>query len=103
MAIGAGNNITATDFNALVVAVNKYWGDNVPSAAVTDPDRSTHKYGWGQTHALELSGTDDRVAATETVEAKHFNQLEQLFEQMDTDGDGIVSYEEFENAVSNVK
>jgi|TARA_B100000131_G_scaffold177215_1_gene171045 hypothetical protein len=75
VAIGAGNNITATDFNALVVAVNKYWGDNVPSAAVTDPDRSTHKYGWGQTHALELSGTDDRVAATETVEAKHFNQL----------------------------
>ena len=70
MAIGAGNNITATDFNALVVAVNKYWGDNVPSAAVTDPDRSTHKYGWGQTHALELSGTDDRVAATETVEAR---------------------------------
>ena len=75
MAIGAGNSITASDFNALVVAVNKYWGDNATGAAVTDPDRSTHKYGWGQTHALELSGTDDRVSVGDPVEAKHLNQL----------------------------
>merc|ERR1712228_332499 len=33
---------------------------------------------------------------------KHFNQLETLFTKMDTDGDGIVSYAEFEAAVSNV-
>ena len=75
MAIGAGNNITATDFNALVVQVNKYWGDNAPTAAVGDAGKTTHKFGWGQTHALELSGNDDRVAATENIEAKHFNQL----------------------------
>jgi len=34
---------------------------------------------------------------------QHFNQLEQLFEAMDTDGDGVVTYQEFENAVVNVK
>eukprot|EP01084_Bolivina_argentea_P257652 434122_1 len=34
---------------------------------------------------------------------KHFNQLEKLFSDMDTDGDGIISYKEFENAVLNVK
>jgi len=36
----------------------------------------------------------------ERLRPKHFNQLEALFNKMDTDGDGIVSYEEFENAVS---
>eukprot|EP01084_Bolivina_argentea_P109213 195185_1 len=34
---------------------------------------------------------------------KHFNQLEQLFTSMDADGDGVISYQEFENALSNVK
>merc|ERR1712173_374 len=36
----------------------------------------------------------------ERLRPAHFNQLEALFNKMDTDGDGIVSYEEFESAVS---
>jgi len=32
----------------------------------------------------------------------HFHQLEKIFERMDTDGDGVVSYEEFEKAVSSI-
>lgn len=75
MAIASGNSISATDFNAVVVAVNKYWGDNYPSSAVTDSDKTNAKYGWGQTHALELTGSDDRVTANDLVEAKHINQL----------------------------
>ena len=75
MAIASGNNISATDFNTVVVAVNKYWGDNYPSSAVTDSDKTNAKYGWGQTHALELTGSDDRVTANDLVEAKHINQL----------------------------
>jgi len=75
VAIATGNNITAAEFNDLIVQVNKYWGDNVPSAAVGDADRTLHKFGWGQTHALEIASNDNRVAATEQVEAKHFNQL----------------------------
>ncbi len=75
MAIASGNSITATDFNVLVVQTNKYWGDNYPSSAVTDSDKTNHKYGWGQTHALEITGTDDRVATGDEVEAKHINQL----------------------------
>lgn len=39
----------------------------------------------------------------ETMRPQHFHQLEELFTKMDTDGDGIVSYEEFEAAVSDVK
>jgi len=39
----------------------------------------------------------------EQMRPKHFHQLEELFTKMDTDGDGIVSYEEFEAAVSTVK
>merc|ERR1712154_638652 len=39
----------------------------------------------------------------EKMRPKHFNQLEQLFTAMDADGDGIVSYDEFEDAVCNVK
>merc|ERR1712154_111479 len=38
----------------------------------------------------------------ERLRPAHFNQLEALFNKMDTDGDGIVSYKEFEDAVSNV-
>ena len=38
----------------------------------------------------------------ERLRPKHFNQLEALFTKKDTDGDGIVSYKEFEDAVSNV-
>ena len=75
MAIASGNSISATDFNAVVVAVNKYWGDNYPSSAVTDSDKTNAKYGWGQTHALELTGSDDRITANDNVEAKHINQL----------------------------
>jgi len=32
----------------------------------------------------------------------HFHQLEKIFERMDSDGDGVVSYEEFEKAVSSI-
>merc|ERR1719189_1115652 len=39
----------------------------------------------------------------ETMRPQHFHQLEELFTKMDTDGDGVVSYEEFEAAVANVK
>merc|ERR1712130_246083 len=39
----------------------------------------------------------------ETMRPQHFHQLEELFTKMDTDGDGIVSYQEFEAAVANVK
>jgi len=38
----------------------------------------------------------------ETMRPQHFHQLEELFTKMDTDGDGVVSYSEFEAAVSNV-
>ena len=37
----------------------------------------------------------------ETMRPQHFHQLEELFTKMDTDGDGIVSYSEFEAAVAN--
>merc|ERR1719361_599212 len=39
----------------------------------------------------------------ETMRPQHFHQLEELFTKMDTDGDGIVSYQDFEAAVANVK
>ncbi len=39
----------------------------------------------------------------EKMRPKQFAQLEELFTKMDTDGDGVISYEEFESAVLNVK
>ena len=74
----AGSEITASEFNDLVILVNKYWGDNVSgSAAVTDSDKTLHKFGWGQTHALELSGlVNQRVTqGSDLVSAVHMNQL----------------------------
>lgn len=79
----AGSEITASEFNDLVVQVNKYWADNVTSAAVTDSDRSLHKYGWGQTPALEIGGSNnqrvtghvDCANPGDNIEAVHMNQL----------------------------
>merc|ERR1712013_199538 len=38
----------------------------------------------------------------EKMRPAHFNQLEQLFTEMDADGDGVVSYAEFERVMLNV-
>ena len=83
MGYAAGDKITATEFNDLVVLTNKYWADNVVSAAVTDSDRSLHKYGWGQTPALEIGGSNnqrvtghvDCANPGDNIQAVHMNQL----------------------------
>lgn len=38
----------------------------------------------------------------ERMRPEHFNQLEKVFKEMDADGDGVVSFEEFANAVDSV-
>ena len=43
-----GQLAEAAHYNAVAEVVNKIFGDNYPTAAVTDPNRkATHKFGWG--------------------------------------------------------
>lgn len=78
-----GDEITASEFNDAVVQVNKYWADNYSTAAITDTDKTNHRYGWGQTPALELDGLDDqRVTGHvdcenpgDLIKCVHMNQL----------------------------
>lgn len=50
MAVSPGQIATAVHYNTVATKVNKVFGDNYQTAAVTDSSRiDTHKFGWGGT------------------------------------------------------
>jgi hypothetical protein len=47
MAVSQGSIVQASEYNSIADLVNKIFGDNYSSAAVTDVDKTNHKFGWG--------------------------------------------------------
>lgn len=50
MAVNAGSRVHASEYNTVAELVNKIFGDNYSSAAVTDTDKTNHRFGWGSTN-----------------------------------------------------
>jgi hypothetical protein len=47
MTVSPGAIAQASEYNDVATLVNKVFGDNYSSAAPTDVDKTTHKFGWG--------------------------------------------------------
>ena len=64
MAVSPGQIATATHYNTVATKVNKVFGDNYQSAAVTDSNRiDTHKFGWGGTDIAYNLATGTNITA----------------------------------------
>jgi hypothetical protein len=50
MAVSRGSIVQASEYNTVADLVNLIFGDNYSSAAITDLDRTNHKFGWGATN-----------------------------------------------------
>lgn len=70
MPVQAGNIVKAEEYNLVADLANKIFGDNLPTAQVTDPNRKeTHKFGWG------APNIDDQVPAGVLIEADRLQLL----------------------------
>lgn len=64
MAVSPGQTATAAQYNTVATKVNKVFGDNYLSAAVTDSNRiDTHKFGWGGTNIAYNLATGTNITA----------------------------------------
>ena len=70
MPVTPGNVVNASEYNLVANLANKIFGDNIPTAAVTDSNRKeTHKFGWG---AINL---DDQVPQNVLILAERLQYL----------------------------
>jgi hypothetical protein len=69
MAVTPGSKARAEEYNALAESVNLIFGDKYPSASVTDPDRTNHKFGWGGVNV------DDALNIGTLITAERLQQL----------------------------
>ena len=64
MTVSAGTSATATQYNTVATKVNKVFGDNYSSAAVSDSNRiNPHKFGWGGTDISYNLATGTSITA----------------------------------------
>jgi len=62
MAVSANQLAEASHYNTVATTVNKVFGDNYSTAAVTDASRiNTHKFGWGATNVVNNLTRDTRA------------------------------------------
>lgn len=65
MAVSANQLAEASHYNTVATTVNKVFGDNYSTAAVTDASRiNTHKFGWGATNIANALTTGTSITAT---------------------------------------
>ena len=64
MAVSANQLAEASHYNTVATTVNKVFGDNYSTAAVTDASRiDTHKFGWGATNVADALTAGTSITA----------------------------------------
>lgn len=63
MTVSPGAIAQASEYNSVATLVNKVFGDNYSNVAVTDVDKTNHKFGWG------APNIENTVAAQELITA----------------------------------
>jgi hypothetical protein len=74
MTVSSGAKITAADYNALAIAVNKVFCDNFPST-ITSSSAANRAYGWGQEPVAVTDLTNGDLVTSDKITAADWNAL----------------------------